>query len=142
MFVYWEHRVGANAMIPLDIIRIRQVWTACLTQLFLFATVLVASFYYPVYFQSVKDASPFKSGVNLLPSILTLILAAVSSGVLGKVFHKGAHITSTNNQQFRRLGTIYRLPQPVQCCLLSVSVSRRRWVPIPQPLLGPATKYW
>ncbi|KAM0235309.1 hypothetical protein ACHAP5_009787 [Fusarium lateritium] len=70
------------AMIPLDIIRIRQVWTACLTQLFLFATVLVASFYYPVYFQSVKDASPFKSGVNLLPSILTLILAAVSSGVL------------------------------------------------------------
>ncbi|WZH42804.1 Putative aflatoxin efflux pump AFLT [Fusarium acuminatum] len=82
MFVYWEHRVGANAMIPLDIIRIRQVWTACLTQLFLFATVLVASFYYPVYFQSVKDASPFKSGVNLLPSILTLILAAVSSGVL------------------------------------------------------------
>ncbi|KAI6767317.1 hypothetical protein HG530_005326 [Fusarium avenaceum] len=82
MFIYWEHLVGENAMIPLNIIRIRQVWTACLTQLFLFATILVASFYYPVYFQSVKDASPFKSGVNLLPSILTLIPAAVSSGIL------------------------------------------------------------
>ncbi|SPJ85885.1 probable aflatoxin efflux pump AFLT [Fusarium torulosum] len=79
IFVYWERRVGANAMIPLAIIRIRQVWTACLTQLFLFVTVLVASFYYPVYFQSVREASPFKSGVNLLPSILTMIPAAVSS---------------------------------------------------------------
>jgi hypothetical protein len=142
MFVYWERRVGANAMIPLAIIRIRQVWTACLTQLFLFVTVLVASFYYPVYFQSVKDASPFKSGVNLLPSILTMIPAAVSSGVLGKFFHMRARITSTNKQQFRSLGTIYRLPQPVQCFLLSVSVSRQRWVPILQLLRGPATRSW
>ncbi|KAF4988707.1 hypothetical protein FGRMN_9600 [Fusarium graminum] len=82
LFIYWEYRVGVDAMIPLPIIRIRQVWTACLTQLFLFATILVASFYYPVYFQSVKDASPFQSGVNLLPSILGVILAAVSSGAL------------------------------------------------------------
>lgn len=142
MFVYWEHRVGENAMIPLNIIRIRQVWTACLTQLFLFATILVASFYYPVYFQSVKDASPFKSGVNLLPSILTLIPAAVSSGILGEFFHKGSYIISTNNKQSRRLGTIYRLPQPVRCCPLLVLVSHRPWVPIPQPLLGLATKSW
>ncbi|KAF5678072.1 putative aflatoxin efflux pump AFLT [Fusarium heterosporum] len=82
LFIYWEYRIGVDAMIPLPIIRIRQVWTACLTQLFLFTTILVASFYYPVYFQSVKNASPFQSGVNLLPSILGVILAAVSTGAL------------------------------------------------------------
>ncbi|KPA43569.1 mfs multidrug [Fusarium langsethiae] len=82
MFIVWEHRVGTDAMIPMPIVRTRQVWTSCLTQLFLFATVMVASFYLPVYFQSAKDASPFTSGVNLLPSILMLIVAAVSSGAL------------------------------------------------------------
>jgi hypothetical protein len=85
IFILWEHRVGTDAMIPMPIVRTRQVWTACLTQLFLFATVMVASFYLPVYFQSAKDASPFTSGVNLLPSILMLIVAAVSSGALGKL---------------------------------------------------------
>ncbi|KAJ4120006.1 hypothetical protein NW768_010289 [Fusarium equiseti] len=82
IFIFWEHRVGTDAMIPMPIVRTRQVWTAMLTQLFLFATVMVASFYLPIYFQSAKDASPFTSGVNLLPSILMLIVAAVSSGAL------------------------------------------------------------
>ncbi|KAF4446348.1 putative aflatoxin efflux pump AFLT [Fusarium austroafricanum] len=84
IFIYWEHRVGAEAMIPLPIVRTRQVWTSCLTQMFLFATVLVASYYWPVYFQSAKDASPFTSGVNLLPSILSVIFAAVLSGALAQ----------------------------------------------------------
>ncbi|UZP41492.1 hypothetical protein NXS19_009308 [Fusarium pseudograminearum] len=82
IFVFWEHRVGRDAMIPMPIVRTRQVWTSLLTNLFLFATIMVASFYLPVYFQSAKDASPFTSGVNLLPSILMLIVAAVSSGAL------------------------------------------------------------
>lgn len=85
IFVFWEHHVGRDAMIPMPIVRTRQVWTSLLTNLFLFATVMVASFYLPVYFQSAKDASPFTSGVNLLPSILMLIVAAVSSGALGKL---------------------------------------------------------
>ncbi|KAF4952325.1 hypothetical protein FSARC_12668 [Fusarium sarcochroum] len=84
IFLFWEHRVGEGAMIPLPIVRKREVWTACLTQLFLFATVIMASFYLPIYFQSIKDASPFDSGVDLLPSILSLILAAVMSGALAQ----------------------------------------------------------
>ncbi|KAJ4264970.1 hypothetical protein NW762_005213 [Fusarium torreyae] len=84
VFLAWEYRVGEGAMIPLPIVRKREVWTACLTQLFLFATVIMASFYLPIYFQSIKDATPFDSGVDLLPSILSLILAAVASGGLAQ----------------------------------------------------------
>jgi hypothetical protein len=84
IFIYWEHRVGSEAMIPLPIVRTREVWASCLSQSFLFSTVMVASYYFPVYFQSAKDASPFTSGVNLLPSILSVIFAAVASGALGK----------------------------------------------------------
>ncbi|KAG9498718.1 hypothetical protein J7337_009529 [Fusarium musae] len=84
IFVYWEHRVGSEAMIPLPIVRTREVWASCLSQLFLFSTVMVASYYFPVYFQSAKNASPFTSGVNLLPSILSVIFAAVASGALAQ----------------------------------------------------------
>ncbi|KAF5026300.1 hypothetical protein F66182_1622 [Fusarium sp. NRRL 66182] len=84
IFISWEYHVGADAMIPLPIIRKREVWTACLTQLFLFSTIIIASFYLPIYFQSIKNTSPFDSGVYLLPSILSLIVSAVMSGSLAQ----------------------------------------------------------
>lgn len=85
IFMYWEYRVGDGAMIPIPVIRTRQVWTACLTQLFLFSTIIVASYYMPIYFQSIKEATPFESGVDMLPSILSQLAAAISSGFLGEL---------------------------------------------------------
>lgn len=82
IFGYWEHRVGAGAMIPLPVIRQREIWTSCLTMLFFFTTVFIAAFYLPVYFQSVKNDSPLMSGVHMLPSILSQILFAIISGIL------------------------------------------------------------
>ncbi|KAJ4314850.1 hypothetical protein N0V84_008681 [Fusarium piperis] len=84
IFMYWEYRVGNGAMIPIPVIRTRQVWTACLTQLFLFSTIIVASYYMPIYFQSIKEATPFESGVDMLPSILSQLAAAISSGILAQ----------------------------------------------------------
>ncbi|CAM1503053.1 Fc.00g078290.m01.CDS01 [Cosmosporella sp. VM-42] len=82
IFLWWEHRIGTRAMIPIPVIRKREVWTSCLTMLFLFVTVFVASYYFPIYFQSVKNASPFTSGVDMLPSILSQLAAAIASGFL------------------------------------------------------------
>lgn len=84
VFIYWEHRVGVGAMIPLPIVRQREIWTACLTMLFLFTTVFIAAFYLPIYFQSIKEASPFTSGVDMLPGILAQLVIGVSGGFLGK----------------------------------------------------------
>lgn len=84
VFLFWEHHVGDDAMIPLPVIRKREVWSACLAMLFLFSTVMVASYYLPIYFQSVKGASPFTSGVDMLPSIISQLFAAVLSGFLGE----------------------------------------------------------
>ncbi|KAH8686944.1 major facilitator superfamily domain-containing protein [Ilyonectria robusta] len=83
IFILWEYRVGDGAMIPLPVVRKREVWTSCLTMMFLFTSVFVASYYLPIYFQSVKGDTPFQSGVNLLPSILSQIVAAVFIGVIG-----------------------------------------------------------
>lgn len=43
-----------------------------------------ASYYLPIYFHGVKGVSPTMSGVYLMPSILSHIVAAVSSGMLRK----------------------------------------------------------
>ncbi|KAK7420979.1 hypothetical protein QQZ08_010152 [Neonectria magnoliae] len=82
IFLFWEHRVGDNAMIPLPVIRKREIWTSCVTMLFLFTSVFIASYYFPIYFQSVKGATPFDSGVNMLPSILSQLVAAILIGVV------------------------------------------------------------
>ncbi|OAQ67906.1 MFS multidrug transporter [Pochonia chlamydosporia 170] len=82
LFVYWEKRVGENAMIPLSIIRKREIWTACLLMVFLFTALFGASYYLPIYFQSIKGASPFLSGVYILPSLITQLVFAVISGFL------------------------------------------------------------
>ncbi|EXL64750.1 hypothetical protein FOPG_18996 [Fusarium oxysporum f. sp. conglutinans race 2 54008] len=84
IFMYWENRAGYSAMIPFPVIRQREVWMSCLVILFLFSTVFVTSFYFPIYFQSVKGVSPLMSGVAILPIILSQLAFAVISGVLAQ----------------------------------------------------------
>ena len=84
IFLLWERHIGDDAMIPLPVIRQRVVWTACLTMAFLFTSVFVTSYYLPIYFQSVKNASPFTSGVNMLPGIVSQLAFAIISGIMSK----------------------------------------------------------
>ncbi|KAF2029783.1 putative MFS multidrug transporter [Setomelanomma holmii] len=82
LFIIWESRQGQHAMIPLHIIRKRQNYSACVIMLTLLGTVFIASYYLPIYFQSVKGASPFKAGADMLYAIITQIVIALVSGVL------------------------------------------------------------
>lgn len=85
VFVYWEHRQGEVAMFPLSMIRKREVWTSMLAGAFLLGgLVFPAAFYMPIYFQAVKGASPFMSGVYVLPNIVGTTLFAVLGGVFGE----------------------------------------------------------
>lgn len=83
-FLAWEWYIGDKAMIPFSMIRKRVVWCSCLVCGFFFGSLLMFSYYLPIYFQTIKGASPTMSGVYMLPSILTQMIAAVVSGKLGK----------------------------------------------------------
>jgi MFS family permease len=84
VFGAWEYRVGEGAMIPLYMVRQHIIWSSCLTIGCFFGSLLSLTFYLPIYFQAVKGATPGLSGVYLLPSILSMIIMAVTSGVLGE----------------------------------------------------------
>lgn len=83
IFAAWEYRVGENAMIPIAMVRQRVVWSACLVMAFFFGALLTFTYYLPIYFQAVKGKSPALSGVYVLPGILTQIMMATVSGILG-----------------------------------------------------------
>lgn len=84
IFGAWEYRVGKGAMIPFYMVRQRIIWASCLTMGCFFGALLSLTYYLPIYFQTVKGTSPSLSGVYLLPTILSMIVFAVVSGVLGK----------------------------------------------------------
>jgi hypothetical protein len=84
VFVGWEYHARDNAMIPVSMVRIRVVWCSCVSMTFMFGMQMTATYYLPIYFQAVKGVSPVLSGVYVLPMIISMMFAAVVSGVLGQ----------------------------------------------------------
>ena len=79
---YWEHKAGADAMFPLQMLRKGPVRSACLTGWLMGGIVTVLSYYLPLWFQTVKYASAFQSAIDTLPSFLSQMLFAIICGVI------------------------------------------------------------
>ncbi|KAJ6436940.1 hypothetical protein O9K51_10476 [Purpureocillium lavendulum] len=86
VFVYWERRMGDDAMIPLPMVRQKVVWSSELNFALLMLAVIVGSNFLPIYLQSVKGLSPTTSGVYMLASILPQIIFILAAGGLVKKF--------------------------------------------------------
>jgi len=84
VFLWAEYKKGRDAIIPLWMIRKRVVWCSCLVMTFSIATTFCASYFLPIYFQSVMNASPAMSGVYLLPTIISQLISGVTSGWIGR----------------------------------------------------------
>ncbi|KAF4545827.1 MFS transporter [Lasiodiplodia theobromae] len=81
-FVFSEKKLAVYPLMPMRLFNqksnVASLVSGCVT-----AFVAVAAEYYlPLYFQSSKGASPIRSGVLVLPLILTTASAAASSGML------------------------------------------------------------
>ncbi|KAK9250091.1 major facilitator superfamily domain-containing protein [Lipomyces tetrasporus] len=86
VFLAWEYHMGDQAMIPLSIIGRRAVWSSSLNYACFMGSMLISSYYLPIYFQAVRNATPTLSGVNLLPSIISIMLfGIVSGGLVGRI---------------------------------------------------------
>jgi MFS family permease len=87
IFLGWEHSRGDAAMIPLRMLRKRVLWSSCLAQIFFSSGMYIVSYYIPIYFQAIKNASPTLSGVYMLPGIISTMIFTVISGILGSSNH-------------------------------------------------------
>ena len=82
LFVLWERHRGADAMIPLSIFKNSIVAASCVTAFLQFGGILLITIYLPLWFQVVKQKSPFQSGVATLPTMIAQLLSAGSGGKL------------------------------------------------------------
>ena len=84
LFIGVEWKVAKYPLLQISIFRNRSN-AGCLLFVFLHGIVSIAEFYYiPLYFQSVRGASPLLSGVYVLPCALgTGLAAAVTGGYIG-----------------------------------------------------------
>ncbi|KAL2831869.1 major facilitator superfamily domain-containing protein [Aspergillus pseudoustus] len=71
-----------KATIPPRIFSNRNIWGASLSSFCLSASLMVFTYYLPIWFQAIKDASATMSGVLNLPMLGTLAIFTVLSGIL------------------------------------------------------------
>ncbi|KAK7042558.1 major facilitator transporter-like protein [Favolaschia claudopus] len=80
VFIGWEIYMGEQAMTPTTIFKSRSVW-AILAYAFLTRfSLLLFSYYIPIFYQAVRHASATSSGIDLLPFMLGVVVTVVSSG--------------------------------------------------------------
>lgn len=84
LFGVWLAYKGDDAMIPPRILGSRKLVATGLTQFFQSGGTFILMYYLPIWFQSIKNASPLMSGVMILPTIISQIIASPLSGFLGK----------------------------------------------------------
>ncbi|ORY09168.1 MFS multidrug transporter-like protein [Clohesyomyces aquaticus] len=81
VFLIWESYFGEKAMIPLHMLRRQVIVCGFATNGFQMGGLMLISYYLPVWFQSVKDASPTMSGVMTLPQSLSQMLFSIVAGL-------------------------------------------------------------
>jgi MFS family permease len=81
IFVIWEWKfTGNNGLVPLRFFKNRTQVGACISALFVFFCMLGVIYYLPLLFQAVKHHSATKSGIDILPFMLAIV---VGSGMAG-----------------------------------------------------------
>ncbi|KAF8597474.1 MFS general substrate transporter [Ceratobasidium sp. AG-I] len=79
-FIIWEWRMGNRAILRTSMFRRRTQVGACLALFFTMAVMLVGTYYLPVYFQVTRGHSATRSGIDILPFMLSVIIAAGATG--------------------------------------------------------------
>jgi hypothetical protein len=82
LWILWNYYKGEDALMPASMVRQREVWSSGLYQSLVVSAMYGATFYLPIYFQAINQATAILSGVYLLPAILSQLVAAGLSGLL------------------------------------------------------------
>ena len=84
LFAFWEWKYAIYPIMPMGIFSsISKV--ATLAVVFFHGFVFISgSYYLPLYFQAIRGAKPIQSGVDLLPTAISLAISSVGTGVFIK----------------------------------------------------------
>ena len=86
LFLGWEYFRKEEAMLPPSLFRNRVMSCAIIVSAMTQGGVYLTLYYLPIWFQVVKDLSPTDSGLHLLPSVASMAVSTVLTGILGTSF--------------------------------------------------------
>ena len=107
IFFVWEGRRGDTAMIPFFLLKNRVVICACLTMTLSQGSLMVVTYYIPLWFQVVKDASPTMGGVYYLPSVGSQVVGSIMTGALSKYFPSDRYPTRLTKSLSFKTGLLH-----------------------------------
>ncbi|KAJ7495444.1 ABC transporter [Mycena latifolia] len=79
-FIFWERHVGERALAPVSIFKSRSVYGAISFNFLTRFSLLLFSYYIPIFYQTAKHNSTISSGIHLLPFILSVALTSLICG--------------------------------------------------------------
>ncbi|KAI9651374.1 hypothetical protein NHQ30_001415 [Ciborinia camelliae] len=82
IFGLWLSWRGAQALIPLDILKQRTVLASCLFSFFIYSALILHSYYLPQWFQAIKNTSAITSGVDMIPYVVCNAFFSLLAGVI------------------------------------------------------------
>ncbi|KZP21415.1 transporter [Athelia psychrophila] len=84
-FVFWETYLGDKAMVPLKIFKSGSIYAIVAYCFLTRFSLLLFSYYIPIFYQAVHHKSATASGVSLLPFLLGNVVSIIGSGqVVGR----------------------------------------------------------
>ncbi|KAJ7614847.1 transporter [Roridomyces roridus] len=87
-FIAWEIFLNERAMLPTAIFHSISVWAIIAYCFLLRFSMLVYTYYIPIYYQAVRHSTATHSGVDLIPFMAGLIITLLISGqIAGKTGH-------------------------------------------------------
>lgn len=76
---------GEKATVPPHVIRQRSIFFGCIVSIGIGSVLVVFAFYLPIWFQVIQGKSPQSSGLSLIPLLLSVVVAVISSGIFASV---------------------------------------------------------
>lgn len=81
-YFVWNFLFAPHPMIPWSLVKIYQTTAAACTLFGMFGYFISSVLYLSVYFQVIHNASAWRSGVDLLPEIIAVVVSSMISGIL------------------------------------------------------------
>ena len=71
-----------NATVPPRIVKNRSIIAGMWSQFTVGSSMMTIVYFLPIWFQAIKNVSAYKSGIDILPMLLALVVSSISAGAL------------------------------------------------------------
>lgn len=83
-FGVWNFCFSKNQLIPIEVVKVWPTMAAAITMYGMFACFMAAAIFLAIYFQVIHGASAWRSGVDMLPLIISVVITSITGGILVK----------------------------------------------------------